>query len=200
MNEGFILLDQGNMAWSVTQGGHSDGLLDTRFMPATYPEHPWIVASAMMFRRSVIEAVIPLDLDTLRTDAGAYMFVLCHCITGSLMIPRPLAAYRHCAKSDLSMLAAPGRPVINSSRFEPSSDAVVLQALLQHLLDAPSKLTSVLPLPRRRYLVRTLLRRCLRGGVEIKDPRVRNMLGWQRLLRDRLRAKAWRFRGRVLQL
>lgn len=195
-SEGCILLDQDDLAWSVPRSARSLGVT---FMPAIYPEHPQVVASAMMFRRSVIEAVIPSNLDDLRTGAGAYIFVLCHCIAGSLVIPRPLAAYRHCGKSDLSMLVAPGRPVIDSSRFEPSSDTVVLQAMLQHLLDAPSKLTSVLPLPRRRYLVRTLLRRCLRAGIAVKDPRVRDMLGWQRLLRDRLRAKTWRLRGRALQ-
>jgi hypothetical protein len=76
-------------------------------------------------------------------------------------------------------------------------NVVVARTILQNLLEAPAKLTSILSTRRRQKFVRTLFRRCLLARVPVDNLRVRRAIGWSRFFKDRLRAKVWFLRSRL---
>jgi hypothetical protein len=106
-------------------------------------------------------------------------------IAGSFAIGRPLTVSR-----------LPGATSADASR---DSGMIVIRAMLQHLLDGPAKLTALLPLHRRQQLIRTLLRRCLLAGVPVDYRRASQVLGWSRVLKDRVRARVWFLRTGLVQ-
>jgi glycosyltransferase involved in cell wall biosynthesis len=170
---------------------------ETRFLYPGALFYPWSVTSGMMFRRSVLDAVMPRDLDSLRICADGYIFLLCHYIAGSFAIARPLAAYRRHGKNQFSSMPVLGTPMIAPFDLALHFNVVVARTILQNLLEAPAKLTSILSTRRRQKFVRTLFRRCLLARVPVDNLRVRRAIGWSRFFKDRLRAKVWFLRSRL---
>jgi GT2 family glycosyltransferase len=72
---------------------------------------PWTSTSAMMFRRSVLERVIPEDPESFRICADHYICLFCHFVGGSILIPSALGAYRRHGKNGFS-----SNPVLGSGR------------------------------------------------------------------------------------
>jgi glycosyltransferase involved in cell wall biosynthesis len=193
MRGGFLDLDQSDLVGPniKSQDVQPGATPEAEFVAPGYLNHPWNVTSGMMFRRSVLDAVMPRDPESVRICADGYIFLLCHYIAGSFAIGQPLAAYRRHGKNQFSFLPVLGTGIIAPADSAQHQVFVIIRAMLQHLLDAPPKLTALLPLRRRQKLIRTLVRRCLRAGIPVDYPRVRHVLGWSRVLRDRLRAKVW---------
>jgi glycosyltransferase involved in cell wall biosynthesis len=188
---------QDGLRESTDASGNRSGPPQATLAPAAYVDPPWGITSSMMFRRSVLNAAMPLDLDSFRIFAQEYLFMLCHSISGSCVIDQPLAACRSHNDENLPRLA-----VINSTAHSGSEGQydgiVIVQAVLRQLLDYPPELASVLPARRRQILVRILVRRCLLAGVPVEDPRIYDVVGSSRILRDRLRAKIWFLRRRLV--
>jgi glycosyltransferase involved in cell wall biosynthesis len=167
----------------------SRGPPPVRVVPPSYLKCPCSAGSSMMVRRSVLEAVIPADADSLGICAHEYILTICHYISGSFVIDRPLMASQ--GDKEPSPFTVPESCSAPRSAAKQDDRLVVVRALLRHLLDYPPKLASLLPARRRDILVRSLVRRCLLAGIAVEDPRVYRVLGSSRILRDRLRAKVW---------
>lgn len=58
--------------------------------------HGWhgVATSGMMWRRDLLDVVWPADMTRLRVCADCYLYFLCHLISGTLAINRPLFSYR----------------------------------------------------------------------------------------------------------
>jgi glycosyltransferase involved in cell wall biosynthesis len=69
----------------------------------------WSATSAMMFRRSMLDLVMPADPGSVRICADHYLMVLCHFFAGSFVLEEVLGAYRRHGRNAYAAL-----PVLSS--------------------------------------------------------------------------------------
>jgi glycosyltransferase involved in cell wall biosynthesis len=69
----------------------------------------WSATSAMMFRRSMLDLVMPADPGRVRICADHYLMVLCHFFAGSFVLEEVLGAYRRHGRNAYAAL-----PVLSS--------------------------------------------------------------------------------------
>lgn len=168
-------------------------------LPPTYLRSmPRRIASSMVVRRSLLDAVLPSDPQNFQVGVHEHILLLCHFLAGSYVIDRGLSAC-HCeTEKSLSPIAAfAAEATAYSAPKRHADDLVVARQVARHLLDYPPQLATVLPARGRQVLLRKLVRTCLLAGVSIEDARLNDALGRARLLRDRLRAKVWFLRSQL---
>jgi glycosyltransferase involved in cell wall biosynthesis len=105
------------------------GLVEAaRFLPAAERGWRWCPGSSNMFRRSLIERVRPATTqDVLYGGVDGYFMPIMHAVTGSIVIDRPLSAYRVHRANSFSTL-----PMLNTVRTAArASDASVVD--IHHL-------------------------------------------------------------------
>jgi glycosyltransferase involved in cell wall biosynthesis len=141
--------------------------------------------SSMMFQKSFLNIVMPLDRESFRTDAQQYIFRACHYLSGSFAIDRRLlTSYEAEGRSASAAFGATVR-----AGFDRVREQIFLRGLLRHLLDNPPALAAVLSGRRRQVLVRRLVRKCFLAGVSVEDGRIYDVVGFSRILRDKFRSR-----------
>ncbi len=68
----------------------------------------WSVTSGMMFRRSMVDLIMPQDPGRVPICADQYLMTLAHYFSGSLVLPETLAAYRRHGRNSFSTLPVLG--------------------------------------------------------------------------------------------
>jgi glycosyltransferase involved in cell wall biosynthesis len=68
----------------------------------------WTVTSGMMFRRAMIELLMPVEPDRVRLAADMYLVTLAHYFSGSLLLDETLGAYRRHGGNLFSKLPVTG--------------------------------------------------------------------------------------------
>src|SRR6202000_1248884 len=102
----------------------------------------WSVASGMVFRRPLVELLIPENSELLRLGADFYLFSMAHAFAGSFAIDVPLGAYRRHGTNNFADL-----PFLGTGGLAPLAETVgnmrnVYAAMMQHMLNASEKLSA----------------------------------------------------------
>lgn len=164
-------------------------LTEVKYIFSDWGTWHWSVTSGMVFRRPLIELLVPADTERLRLGADIYFITLGHCFAGSLVIRNALGAYRRHGKNNFSSL-----PVFGSPGSTPMSRMIenrqnAYRAMLEHVLEASDRLSAAFGPGAVPKCTRRLFRDFLRRGIALNDPRLVAVIGWRRVLSDRLRAK-----------
>jgi glycosyltransferase involved in cell wall biosynthesis len=160
----------------------------------SYLEYPWTATSGMMFRRSVLDLVMPKGPHDLGLGADCYLFVFCHYFTGSLVIGSALGAYRRHGNNNFGHNPVIGNSVMGTDlACAPSTitrlQQEVVRAMLDHLLDHHDRFTSVFANQNVRSLIRILFIRSLRENIPIRNSRLRSVLGTRGILEAKVKVK-----------
>lgn len=179
-----------------------DGLIDGQSLQVKYvfPDWGawhWSVTSGMVFRRPLVELLMPADTDALRLGADVYLMSLAHCFAGSFVIERTLGAYRRHGKNNYSSLPVFGSPgsapvIAGRQNFDR-----VYKSMLAHLLDAHDRLADAFSPGVVRQRLRAVFRLFLRFGMTADDPRLVTIIGRRRVLLDRVRSRIGFLRARL---
>lgn len=162
---------------------------DARYVPPDFGKWYWSVASGMVFRRPLVELLLPASVEDLRLGADIYLVTLAHALTGSFVIQNALGGYRRHGKNNFSSL-----PVLGHAGWA-GGDATLQnmlnaqRAMLQHLLSANDRISAAFSATVVRKHARLLFRALLLRGVDIDIPQAAEIIGRGQLMRDRFRAK-----------
>jgi glycosyltransferase involved in cell wall biosynthesis len=191
--DGFFHLDRADVPDLARGSVHSafQEDFDIKYIPPGYVEYPWSVTSAMVCRRSLLELLMPGEPERIRICADGYIFVISHYFAGSLIIEQALGAYRRHGANQFAYLpvVGGGGNLMTSIAWLRQNDDVIVQSMLAHLLRCYETFANVFPPAKVRKLIRTLFRKLLRNNLAVEDPKLREVLGAGRVLRDRLRSK-----------
>jgi glycosyltransferase involved in cell wall biosynthesis len=168
---------------------HQRQPMTVKYIPADLGKWYWSVTSGMVFRRPLIELLIPANIEMLRLGADFYLMALTHALTGSLAIDGPLGAYRRHGRNNFARLPVLGTSGLASVAATAENIQNVYRAMMQQLLDAGDRISALFSSALVRTRARTLSRIFLEMGFAIDDPRLPAIIGRGRLRRDRIRAK-----------
>jgi glycosyltransferase involved in cell wall biosynthesis len=173
---------------------------EVKYVFASWGRWHWSMASGMVFRRPLVEMLIPSNTEALRLGADFYLMALGHSFAGSLVIKNALGAYRRHGKNNFSSL-----PVFGSAGSAPSrisekaqnvvrwtaheQQKIVYRAMLEHLLEANEQFAAAFSPPLVRKRVRTLFQHLLHQGIVVDDPGLIAVIGRRRVTTDRIKAR-----------
>jgi glycosyltransferase involved in cell wall biosynthesis len=117
----------------------------TRYLPMYRPGWNWCVGSSNMYRRVLMERILPsVSTETVFGGVDGYFTPILHAITGTNLIDRLLNAYRVHGANDFSML--PGLVGVNSSYGQAESRSYATAKLtLVSLIDKVDELLKTAP-------------------------------------------------------
>jgi glycosyltransferase involved in cell wall biosynthesis len=179
-------------------GSDQRARMPVRYVHADLGRWYWSVASGMVFRRQLVEVLIPDNAEPLRLGADFYLMALAHAFTGSFAIDIPLGAYRRHGENNFANL-----PVLGTGGLAPLEATAtnvynVYRTMMEHLLNANARISKVFSPALVRLRVRALFRVLLQMGFAFDDPRLAGIVGQGRLKRDRMRAKIGFLRRRLI--
>jgi glycosyltransferase involved in cell wall biosynthesis len=166
----------------------------TRYFSRGYSEYPWTVTSGMVFRRTMLDIVMPRDVESVPICADGYVFVMCHFFSGSLATKHVLAAYRRHKRNQFAFLPVHGVGEISPMQNVTQHRKVLVQTMLDDVLERYDELSVIFTAAMVNSLVRRLFRNSLRLGIPSDVLRLRAVLGHGRVFRDQLRARVKFFR------
>ncbi len=153
-----------------------------------FSEIPWTATSGMVFRRSALDLLMPDRPDELRICSDWYIFVLCHYFTGSLLVDKPLGAYRRHRKNNFA-----SNPVIS---FMPSAESaiarhrkVVIRMMLEHLVNRRDQFGSIFGGSDVKRLIGILYAETLREGLSASDLPIVDAIGLKSALKANIKAR-----------
>jgi glycosyltransferase involved in cell wall biosynthesis len=149
----------------------------------------WSMTSGMVFRRPMVELLIPANTDGLRLGADIYLIVLSHYFTGSFVVRNALGAYRRHGMNQFSSLPVSGAPGSAPISKVIANAQNAYRAMFEHLLTANQRISSVLTPASTRKCARSLFRYLLLQEIVIEDPRLNALIGRRRMMQDRILAK-----------
>jgi glycosyltransferase involved in cell wall biosynthesis len=104
-------------------------------LPIYRPFWPWSTTSSMMFRRSILDLIMPDDCDPFRVCADNYLCLFANLIGGSLLISEAYGVYRRHGKNNFANNPViSGNTVIGDMKNHPQHD-VVRTNILSHFLE-----------------------------------------------------------------
>jgi len=159
-----------------------------RLVRASFRESPWNVTSGLVFRRAVLEVVIPSNPEAVRICADAYIFSFCHYIAGSISIDKALSAYRRHGKNGYAFLPLAGQNVITTSAVWDQQRGIYLGAMLTHLLARREAITALTGRERTRWFARKLMKICLENRIPFNSSQLAEVIGRRQALRYRIKA------------
>lgn len=117
----------------------------TRYLPMYRPGWNWCVGSSNMYRRVLMERVLPsVSTEAVFGGTDGYFTPILHAITGTNLIDRLLNAYRVHGANDFSML--PGLVGVNSSYGQAESRAYATAKLtLTSIIDKVDEILKTAP-------------------------------------------------------
>lgn len=163
--------------------------VDVRYVPPDMGQWYWSVTSGMVFRRSLVEILLPASTEELRLGADIYLMTLAHSLTGSFVIQNAFGGYRRHGSNNFSSLPVLGHAAWASGDVTSQNQLNAQRAMLQHLLSAYHQLSIAFPSTIVRKHIRSLFRALLLRGVDMDSPQVTEIIGRGQLMRDRFRAK-----------
>jgi glycosyltransferase involved in cell wall biosynthesis len=162
---------------------------ETRYIHPNYASHPWTATSGMMFRRAVLDIVMPKDPDQLRICTDWFVFVICHYLTGSLAIRSALGAYRRHGSNNFASNPVMGSDVPCAPSAITRHHTTVVSLMIHHLLDHRDRFEAVFPYANMRRFVRILYTMALQENVSIRNPNLRSELGARGIFEANVRAR-----------
>jgi glycosyltransferase involved in cell wall biosynthesis len=166
-----------------------DGPLDVRYYFAGFGVWHWSVTSGMVFRRPMVELLMPKDAEPVGLSADAYLAILSHFFGGSFVIKNALGAYRRHGKNGFSNAPVSGGPSAGSISANTATTSRVNQAMLRHLLDEYERLSELFGRRQVERCARKLFRFSLQQRSSFQDARLAEVIGRGRVMRDRMRAR-----------
>jgi len=113
----------------------------------------WATTSSMMFRRSVLELIMPDDCEHLRICADNYICHFANLLGGSLLIPTVHGCYRrHGLNYFASNPVVSGQLLIGDMRKHPSHNSI-RTSILNHLLRHQEKFLPMMPGDRFTFIL-----------------------------------------------
>jgi glycosyltransferase involved in cell wall biosynthesis len=152
------------------------------------------VTSGMMFRRSMLNLIMPDEPTELRICTDNYAFVICHYFTGSLAICSAFGAYRRHGKNNFVASSVMGRNQPCAPATTKYYEKKIISVMLRHLLDKYERFATEFSEESVRRLARILFRRWLDYDGSIPDARLRRVIGVRQMLVDRAKMKVSRLR------
>jgi glycosyltransferase involved in cell wall biosynthesis len=159
-----------------------------RYVYPSYLEYPWTATSAMMFRRSVLDLLMPKDPTALKVCTDCYVFVMSHFFTGSLLIDNALGAYRRHGTNSFASNRVVGSGLPCAPATITKHQRTIVGLMLGHLLENYDRLSSFFPGADVRRLIRILFAKTLREDIAVGEANVRKVLGARRMMEARARA------------
>jgi glycosyltransferase involved in cell wall biosynthesis len=166
-----------------------NGPLDARYYFADFERWRWSVTSGMVFRRPLVELLMPKDVEAVGLSADAYLALLSHYFAGSFVINNALGAYRRHGKNGFSNAPVSGGPSAGLISANIATTSRVNQAMLRHLLDEYERLSELFGRRQVERCARKLFRISLQQQWSFEDARLAEVIGQGRVMRDRMRAR-----------
>ena len=167
---------------------------ETRYVAPYDPHWCWCPGSSNMFRRALLERIRPADATpALFGGVDGFFTPILHALTGTLLIDRPLSAYRLHGANDFSTLPSIAHLHSANPRAEAQSFATFKRALVWLIVCIDDLLVMV---PRARYWqVFEIVRRTstqydissqpeIRAALVRQYPRLVELFGEFRLFRE----------------
>jgi glycosyltransferase involved in cell wall biosynthesis len=162
---------------------------DVRYVPADIGKWYWSVTTGMVFRRPLVELLLPSNTEELGLGADLYFMTLAHAFTGSFVIRNALGVYRRHGENNFSSLPVLGHTGLANSDVAFKNLRNVQRAMLEHLLSANDLLSAAFSPAVVRKRARSLHRNLLLLGLDVDTPPATRIIGRGQLMRDRFRAK-----------
>ncbi len=159
-----------------------------KYVNPSYLEYPWTATSGMMFRRSVLDLLMPSQPADLRVCTDCYLFVMSHYFTGSLAIDAALGSYRRHGSNSFASNAVTGLGLPCAPATIVRHQKTIISIMLHHLLDNYDRFSLVFSTGDVRRLIRILFTRALRDHVAVHESGLHRVLGPRRMLEARARA------------
>jgi glycosyltransferase involved in cell wall biosynthesis len=176
-----------------------DEPLEAQYLFADLKVWHWSVTSGMVFRRPLVELLIPKDVEAVGSIGGdAYLAVLSHYFAGSFVIKNTLGAYRRHGKNGFSNAPVSGGPSAGSMSTNMATTSRVYQAMLRHLLDEYERLSELFGRRQVERCARKLFRILLLHRAPLEEQRLAKIIGWGRVMRDRMRARVGFLRRKLV--
>jgi glycosyltransferase involved in cell wall biosynthesis len=163
--------------------------LKIKYIHPNYASHPWTATSGMMFRRAVLDIVMPKEPDQLRICTDWFVFVISHYLTGSLAIRSALGAYRRHGNNNFASNPVMGSDVPCAPSAIARHQTAVVSLMIHHLLDHRDRFEAIFPYADMRRLVRILYTMALRENVSIRHRYLHRELGIRGILEANARAR-----------
>jgi glycosyltransferase involved in cell wall biosynthesis len=149
----------------------------------------WTASSGMVFRRAMLELVMPDCPATVPLCADHYLAQICHYFTGSILLDHALGAYRRHGRNQFAALPVFGFPsFIAPYKIWRSHVDNNIKVILDHLIVHRDAFESVFENSRVRELIKTTVRILLERDHRIENPRVKDAVGVLWMLRARVKA------------
>lgn len=172
-------IPQWRMEGPVVPGGAMDrgDFPSIRFIPASLFQWHWTMSSALVFRRAILELMLPSEVPDGRFGADHFMLHACHYFSGSILIGAALGAYRRHGDNGYSSLPVYGGGAASAhyDTFSHTTDNFL--TLLEHVLDRRDFLESLFGAPRIRNLISGLTGYLLRKRVRIDSAQLSEYMG-----------------------
>lgn len=185
-------LDSRGAFWSPSEAKK------VRMVPSDLFRWHWSATSAMMFRRGMVDLMMPTEPRSVPISADHYLVVLCHFFTGSLVLDEALGAYRRHGGNLSSSLPLLGTTANKAPGNQEAVHDRNFSVMRDHVLEKYDTLVSIFGshAPRKfldaveRYLRRRGIsvgkrRRKVRVPAEGPAPRLSVLQGVRRLLQPR---------------
>jgi hypothetical protein len=140
----------------------------------------WSAISGMVFRRSMLDFIMPGNPAAVKAMADRYVVQLCHCMTGSLVFNETLGAQRRYGNDSTPMSGHP-----SALNRQDATDSETQLAILRLMLDKRDALEATFGARNLRNFVGMLARDLLRHNYSTIDTRVEAVLGRRELARMR---------------
>jgi glycosyltransferase involved in cell wall biosynthesis len=127
--------------YSVNQGTPSVFYIDRALVGWHYS-----AMSSLMFRRSLLDIIIPADMSHLKLCADYYLALFCHWITGSITIGQSHSCFRMHGKNNFSSNKVLGGQYYAPGNFSPTVKASVEKAIADHIIGNIDRFQNVLGL------------------------------------------------------
>jgi len=182
---------QDAVSFTVSPLAQEAGALGAHYLRPDLFRWHWTATSAMVFRRAMLELVMPDPVPRGRLCADHYLAQFVHFFGGSILIDAVLGSYRRhggnrfaCAPvlASRAAMAPPGRNGANRDN---------LDTMLCHVLDRRADFAAAFSDRPVRALIGALAAHQIRVRGRLLDPRARAVLGRTGLIRAR-RREWWR--------
>lgn len=147
----------------------------------------WTATSAMVFRRSMLDLVMPAQPLPDRLGADHYLIQLCHFFTGSMLIDARLGAYRRHGNNGFASFAVYGATAAQAPYATFDYLDTNLFAMATHVLDRRETFENLFGAHRVRALILAVVGHRLRVHGRVGDRRMTRLLGYRALPRALLR-------------
>lgn len=156
---------------------HAPDLPPAIFIKPDIHRWHWTATSAMVFRRAMLDLVMPDPLPPIPLCADHYLAHACHFFTGSILVQASLGGYRRHGGNGFSRLAVYGTCAAHAPFHDDRHNRANLKTLMTHVLDRRLAFESIFGASTVRTLIAALAGHQLRTERQLGDNRIYKLLG-----------------------